>query len=269
MANMWSGKRYWENFRSFSDRSKAAGITESNLEKGEVLTNSSSHTRTLQGKPPSTDAAGNPVPAKTSDSSKIQYGTNYSWQEGDSISVQEGNKSSTQSQGWSNSVMHGLSFSTTNGGSFATTGGFSLATHAGFKMATFIGGEVTMNESLAVKVAGGFVQEVFKTSKGDVTFGEHTSLKGTVKNIYGAASDLYNSRRAVSLVDDNVSGERRDSSLGMYFNVSGSFSLSAAESEQIFGKHDVKSGSLSETVLGSRKMVASSTSIDSFITKIG
>ena len=209
------------------------------------------------------------MPAKTSDSSKIQYGTNYSWQEGDSISVQEGNKSSTQSQGWSNSVMHGISFSTTNGGSFATTGGFSLATHAGFKMATFIGGEVTMNESLAVKVAGGFVQEVFKTSKGDVTFGEHTSLKGTVKNIYGAASDLYNSRRAVSLVDDNVSGERRDSSLGMYFNVSGSFSLSAAESEQIFGKHDVKSGSLSETVLGSRKMVASSTSIDSFITKIG
>jgi hypothetical protein len=161
MANMWSGKRYWENFVGFADRSKAAGIKESNLEQGEVLTNSSSHTRTLQGKPPSKDADGNPVPAKTSDSSKIQWGTNYSEQHGDSISLQEGNKSSIQSQGWSNSVMEGISFSTTSGGSFATTGGFSIATHVGPKIATYAGVEVSNNSAVSLKIASGWVQEMY------------------------------------------------------------------------------------------------------------
>ena len=176
MANLWESWKYWNNFVGFADRSKAAGIKESNLDRGEVLTNSSSHTRTLQGKPPSTDADGNPVPAQTSDSSKIQYGTNYLEQYGDSISVQEGNKSSIQSQGWSNSVMEGISFSTTTGGSFATTGGFSIATHVGPKMATYSGLEVSTNLAHTYKIAGGNVREIYMTTKDAMILGPAISL---------------------------------------------------------------------------------------------
>jgi len=178
MANMWSGKRYWENFVGFADRSKAAGIKESNLDQGEVLTNSSSHTRTLQGKP-----------TKTSDSSKIQYGTNYSEQYGDSISVQEGNKSSIQSQGWSNSVMEGISFSTTSGGSFATTGGFSIATHVGPKIATYAGVEVSNNSAVSLKIASGWVQEIYLSDKKSMAVGPEISLKSSYDE-YSAAVKL-------------------------------------------------------------------------------
>ena len=182
MANMWSGKDYWKHFVGFADRSNAAGITEGNLENGTSFEVISGNKRTLHG-----------TKDKRSDTSKLQYGTNYSEQVGDSISVHKGNKSSIQSQGWSNSVMNGISFSTTSGGSFASTGGFSIATHAGSKVATFIGVELTMNESLAMKVAGGFVQEVFKTTKAENVWLEHISLKSTATEFGVAAKSCWTS----------------------------------------------------------------------------
>jgi hypothetical protein len=154
MANMWSGKDYWKHFVGFADRSNAAGITEGNLENGTSFEVISGNKRTLHG-----------TKDKRSDTSKLQYGTNYSEQEGDSISVQKGNKSSIQSQGWSNSVMNGISFSTTSGGSFASTGGFSIATHVGPKMQTYAGIEVSANYALSMKIAGGGVQEIYTVDK--------------------------------------------------------------------------------------------------------
>jgi len=185
MANMWSGKDYWKHFVGFADRSNAAGITETNLEKATTFEVISGDKRTLHG-----------TKDKRSDTSKLQYGTNYTEQVGDSISVQKGNKSAIQSQGWSNSVMNGISFSTTSGGSFSSLGGFSFDTRLGFQTKTFIGAEIAMNESGALKVAGGIYQEVFKTSKWDNVWLEHVSLKSTATEFgaklsrgYAAASD--------------------------------------------------------------------------------
>jgi len=257
MANMWSGKDYWKHFVGFADRSNAAGITETNLENATTFEQITGDKRTLHG-----------TKDKRSDTSKLQYGTNYTEQYGDSISVQEGNKSAIQSQGWSNSVMNGISFSTTSGGSVASTGGFSIATHVGSKVATFIGVELAMNESFAFKVAGGWVQEVFKTTKATAMF-EDVSLIGTATKICNAANDIFTTRRTVSLTEDNVSSERRDANLAMYLN-SGSYSLSAADVQEIVGNHDRKAGSISEISAGSRSSFASSQSIDSLsFTKIG
>ena len=158
MANMWSGKDYWKHFVGFADRSNAAGITETNLENATTFEVISGDKRTLHG-----------TKDKRSDTSKLQYGTNYTEQYGDSISVQEGNKSSIQSQGWSNSVMNGISFSTTSGGSFASIGGFSIATHLGFKMATFGGFDLSTNLSGGIKIAHGYNFNYDLAGKTDLT----------------------------------------------------------------------------------------------------
>jgi hypothetical protein len=253
MANMWSGKDYWKHFVGFADRSNAAGITESNLENARTFEVISGDKRTLHG-----------TKDKRSDTSKLQYGTNYTEQYGDSISVQEGNKSAIQSQGWSNSVMNGISFSTTSGGSVASTGGFSIATHVGSKVATFIGVELAMNESIAFKVAGGWVQEVFKTTKADV-IGEHISLIGTATKIFTSVNETVGSFRRVSLVDDDISGERSSSSLAEYHRVSGLYSVSAAVSEENVGQLDVNAVSISQKAAAKIDVVAPVQSYDGLL----
>ena len=153
MANMWQ-VGYWENFVGFADRTDTefdANNVDARGGKGVEFKRISADQRTVQGRQePWTDDDGNSYPG-TSNTAKLQYGTNYSKQVGDSISVQEGNKSSIQSQGWSNSVMEGISFSTTLGGSFSSTAGSSIGTHLGLKMATFGGVDVAINGSFAMK----------------------------------------------------------------------------------------------------------------------
>ena len=157
MANMWQ-VGYWENFVGFADRTDT-DFDSSNVDarggKGVEFKRISADQRTVQGRQePWTDDDGNSYPG-TSNTAKLQYGTNYSKQVGDSISVQEGNKSSIQSQGWSNSVMEGISFSTTLGGSFSSTGGLSIGTHLGLKTALFVGPELSINGAVTISIKKG------------------------------------------------------------------------------------------------------------------
>jgi len=238
MANMWSGKDYWKHFVGFADRSNAAGITEGNLENATSFDVISGNKRTIQG-----------TENKRSDTSKLQHGTNYSEQHGDSISVQKGNKSSIQSQGWSNSVMEGISFSTTSGGSFATTGGFSIATHVGPKIATYAGVEVSNNSAVSLKIASGWVQEIYLSDKKSMAVGPEISLKSSYDEYSAAVKMTYAVAKIVAThtyttVANSIFkvGNKNDECL--------SSSFKSGEHKEVMGISQQRHGSLTVDVAG-------------------
>jgi len=88
-----------------------------------------------------------------SDTSKLQFGDNYSRLVGDSISLQEGRKQ-VKHEGMSNSVTIGSSFSSTVGASFSTMTGSSISTMAGAKIALTVAMDFAATLAAKVNVAG-------------------------------------------------------------------------------------------------------------------
>jgi len=196
------------------------------------------------------------------DKTAYHVGANYAEQEGDTIVVSLGN-SSTKRKGWANNVNDGISFATTTGGSFATTGGFSVNTIGGGRFQTFIGLEINCSEAATLKIAGGGVYEWFKTSKWGSAF-EETSIVGELTKICTSSNENVGSSRRVSLSEDSISGEHRIANLAMYLNISGSYSVAAADVQEIVGSHDRKAGSISQTA-GDIKVVAGTQSYDGLL----
>jgi hypothetical protein len=217
MANMWQ-VGYWENFVGFADRTDTefdANNVDARGGKGVEFKRISADQRTVQGRQePYKDDDGNSYPG-TSNTAKLQYGTNYSEQYGDSISVQEGNKSSIQSQGWSNSVMNGISFSTTLGGSFSSTGGLSIGTHLGLKTALFVGPEMSINGALSVKVAKGGVYTFDTVEKWD-TAAQKKELVAKRETFGNKIFDVLNEKQAIGTQFSTVAGKSISQITGMY-----------------------------------------------------
>jgi hypothetical protein len=217
MANMWQSG-YWEHFVGFADRTDTdfdASNPDARGGKGEEFKKISADQRTVQGRPePYEDDDGNSYPG-TSNTAKIQYGTNYSEQYGDSISVQEGNKSSIQSQGWSNSVMNGISFSTTLGGSFSSTGGLSIGTHLGLKTAFFGGLEMSVNGAVSVKVAKGGVYTFDTVEKWD-TVEQKKELVAKRETFSNKIFDVLYEKQAIGTQFSTVAGKSISQITGEY-----------------------------------------------------
>lgn len=114
-----------------------------------------------------------------SDTSKLQYGDNYSKLVGDSISLQEGRKQ-VKHEGLSNSVTIGSSFSSTVGASFSTMTGSSISTMLGAKVALTAAIDLAVTLAAKVNLEKGpkyeFRKESFKVANASTIASEKEAL---------------------------------------------------------------------------------------------
>jgi hypothetical protein len=250
------GNGNWEHFGKFKSISAIPTSSQGNDVVWNTIVASGSSVA-IQGGPglnPDGSPADGPIVLAHSfarqwgDKTAYHVGANYAEQEGDTIVVSTGN-SSTKRTGWANNLNDGISFATTTGGSFATTLGFSVNTIVGGRVQTFIGIEANFSEAFTFKCAGGFVQEMFKTSRAQNVWLEDISLIGTATKICTSLKETLGSCRRVSLSEQSVAGEVSEQSLSQHV-VTGSLTQDVASIDTKCGTKIETQASLTSTTVG-------------------